>query len=196
MSHYFSKDNDSLKSNEKIIYVNINDTKYSFATDHGVFSKQGLDFGSRLLIEKAIEIKTNRLLDLGTGYGPLGIIYKKNHPGTSVSMTDINNRAIKLAKNNAKRNNVEVNVYYSDGFNEINDTFDLIITNPPIRAGKEVIYRIFSDSADHLTQNGCFIFVINKKHGALSAIKKCEEIYGEVEVIGKKSGYYLIKCIK
>ncbi|MFA7075071.1 MAG: methyltransferase [Candidatus Izemoplasmatales bacterium] len=196
MSHYYSKENDSLKSNEKTIFVNIKDKKFSFVTDHGVFSKMGLDFGSRLLIETVIDNGVETVLDVGSGYGPLGIIYKSFHPEAHVIMTDVNDRAIKLTQKNAEKNKVDVEVFYSDGFNEISRTFDLIITNPPIRTGKDVIYRIFSDAFLHLNNLGALIFVINKKHGALSAIKKCESIFQKVEVIAKKSGYYLIKCIK
>jgi 16S rRNA (guanine1207-N2)-methyltransferase len=196
MSHYFSKENDSLKSNEKTILVKVNDKSFSFITDHGVFSKMGLDFGSRLLIENVLNIPSKSFFDLGSGYGPLGIIYKSFHQETDVLMADINDRAIKLSQTNAIKNNVEVQAIYSDGFNEIEQIFDLIITNPPIRAGKEVIYRIFSDAHQHLSENGCFVFVINKKQGAPSAIKKCETIYSNVRIIDKKSGYYVIKCIK
>lgn len=196
MSHYYSKENDSLKTNEKLIYVNIKDQKYSFKTDHGVFSKAGLDFGSRLLIENVISIDSESFLDLGCGYGPLGIIYKTNNPKAKVMMTDVNDRAIKLTQKNASLNKVEVEAFYSDGFSEITNTFDLIITNPPIRAGKNVVYRIFADASRFLRDKGNFIFVINQKQGAPSAIKKCEAIYREVEVIAKKSGYYIIKCIK
>ncbi|MGD9761599.1 MAG: class I SAM-dependent methyltransferase [Candidatus Izemoplasmatales bacterium] len=196
MSHYFSKENDSLKSNEKTILVKIFDKSFSFLTDHGVFSKMGLDFGSRLLIENVLDIPSNSFLDLGSGYGPLGIIYKSFHQESLVLMADVNDRAIKLSQKNAIINKVEIEVVYSDGFNEIEQSFDLIITNPPIRAGKEVVYRIFSDAYHHLHAGGCFVFVINKKQGAPSAIKKCETIYSNVEIINKKSGYYVIKCIK
>jgi 16S rRNA (guanine1207-N2)-methyltransferase len=196
MSHYFSKENDSLKSNEKTILVKVKDKGFSFITDHGVFSKLGLDFGSRLLIENVLDIPSKSFLDLGSGYGPLGIIYKSFNQEADVLMADINDRAIKLSQKNAIKNKVEIQAIYSDGFSEIKQTFDLIITNPPIRAGKEVIYRIFSDAHDHLSENGIFVFVINKKHGAPSAIKKCETIYSNVEIINKKSGYYVIKCIK
>ena len=196
MSHYFSKENDSLKSNEKTILIKVKDKGFSFVTDHGVFSKMGLDFGSRLLIENVLDIPSKSFLDLGSGYGPLGIIYKTFNQDADVLMADINDRAIKLSQKNAIKNKVEIQAIYSDGFNEIKQMFDLIITNPPIRAGKEVIYRIFSDAHQHLSENGIFVFVINKKQGAPSAIKKCETIYSNVEIIDKKSGYYVIKCIK
>ncbi|MDY0023590.1 MAG: methyltransferase [Candidatus Izemoplasmatales bacterium] len=196
MDHYFTKDNDNLKTNEKEIYVQIEKEKFSFLTDHGVFSKQGLDFGSRLLIESIKDIKSKNFLDMGCGYGPLGIIYKRFNPESSVLMVDINERAIKLSEKNKKINRVDLNVIASDGFEKIKEIFDLIISNPPIRAGKAVIYKMFADSYEHLSESGIFVYVINKKHGAPSAIKKCEEIFSKVTVINKKSGYYIIKCIK
>jgi 16S rRNA (guanine1207-N2)-methyltransferase len=196
MSHYFTKENDTLKSNEKLILVKIKDKSFSFFTDHGVFSKQGLDFGSRLLIESILDYEGKKVLDIGCGYGPLGIIFKSFNPDSDVSMIDVNDRAVKLSQKNATSNKVIVNVFYSDSFGDITEEYDLIFTNPPIRAGKDVIYSFFHGAKNHLKAEGMFFFVMNKKHGAPSAIKKCEEIFSSVEVINKKSGYYIIKCIK
>lgn len=196
MSHYYTKENDTLKSNEKEVLIKIRGKSFSFLTDHGVFSKQGLDFGSRLLIEVVLDQEENKMLDVGCGYGPLGIIYKSFFPKSNVSMIDINERAIKLSQKNATKNKASVNVFFSDGFSEVNDEFNLIISNPPIRAGKDVVYSIFEGAKNHLIAGGLFYFVMNKKHGAPSAIKKCEEIFSSVEVVTKKSGYYIIKCIK
>ncbi|HPD99773.1 MAG TPA: class I SAM-dependent methyltransferase [Bacillota bacterium] len=196
MSHYYTKENDTLKSNEKEVLIKIREKSFSFLTDHGVFSKQGLDFGSRLLIESVLDQEEKNVLDVGCGYGPLGIIYNSFYPKSNVSMIDINDRAIKLTQKNALKNKVSVNVFFSDGFSEVKDEFNLIISNPPIRAGKDVVYSIFEGAKNHLMVGGSFYFVMNKKHGAPSAIKKCEEVFSSVEVINKKSGYYIIKCIK
>ncbi|MFA6647286.1 MAG: class I SAM-dependent methyltransferase [Candidatus Izemoplasmatales bacterium] len=196
MNHYYTKKNDDLRSNEKTIKVVIKDLDFSFITDHGVFSKAGLDFGSRLLIDSVLGLKHEKILDMGSGYGPIGIIYKKFNPSSQVTMVDVNDRALALAKRNAKLNNQVVEVKYSDVFSDVNDKYDLIITNPPIRAGKDIVYSIFEGAFEHLNDSGVLIFVINKKHGAPSAIKKCEEIFDKVSVITKKSGYYVIKCNK
>ncbi len=196
MSHYFTSNNDQLKTQEKTIFVKVKERSYSFVTDHGVFSKKGLDFGSRLLIETVLDIEAKRVLDLGCGFGPIGIIYQLNHVGSEVVMVDINDRALKLAIKNSTFNKAKTEVVLSDGYTNINGTFDLILSNPPIRAGKKVIYQFFEDSFSYLRENGLFIFVMNKKQGAPSAIAKCETIFSDIEVINKKSGYYIIKCRK
>jgi len=195
LNHYYTKNN-TLDSKEKDIYFKIHEKSFHFITDNGVFSRSGLDFGSRLLIEYVLDIPANNVLDLGCGYGPIGIIYKDYNKESKVTLIDINDRATELSVKNAKLNNQEVLVLNNDGFSELNAIFDLIITNPPIRTGKKIIYHLFLESYNHLETNGRLIFVINKKHGALSAIKYCEDIYKKVNVMNKKSGYYIIECIK
>ncbi|XFA98226.1 class I SAM-dependent methyltransferase [Candidatus Izemoplasma sp. B36] len=195
MNHYYTN-NSTLDSKEKDIYFKIKEKSFHFITDYGVFSRSGLDFGSRLLIESVLNIKANHVLDLGCGYGPIGIIYKYFNNEANVTMLDINNRAIELSIKNAKLNRQEVKVLNNNGFSDIDSTYNLIITNPPIRTGKKLIYHLFLESYNHLVTNGRLIFVINKKHGALSAIKYCEEIYNNVNIINKKSGFYVIECIK
>ena len=194
MDHYFT--NEKVKSNVKSHNIIIRNKSFKFLTDHGVFSKKGLDFGSRLLIEILVENEYENLLDLGCGYGPIGIILKHFNHKANIQMLDINERAIKLAKENAKINNVNVKIYKSDGFDKVKDKFDIIVTNPPIRAGKKVIYSFFESAIDYLEKNGKLYIVINKKHGAASAFKKCQEIYSQVEIIKKKSGYSIIRCGK
>lgn len=196
MNHYYTKNNNDLKSLEKDIYFTINEKNFHFITDNGVFSKSGLDFGSRLLIETVVEVKKETVLDLGTGYGAIGIVYKAFNPTSKIYMTDINIRASELAKKNTNLNNVETQVSNGDGFENIKTSFDLIITNPPIRTGKENMYDLFIKSYEHLNPNGELYFVMHKKHGVLSAIKKCSEIYSKVEIICKKSGYHIVRCTK
>ncbi|MDC7243135.1 MAG: methyltransferase [Sphaerochaetaceae bacterium] len=196
MSHYYTKNNDKLSSQEKDIFFKIKDEKFHFITDNGVFSKSGLDFGSRLLLEVIVNINKDSMLDLGCGYGPIGIVYKYFNPKSEVTMTDINVRATSLAEKNAKNNNLKINVLNGDGFESIKSTFDIIITNPPIRTGKENIYNFFEQSIDFLNDFGELYYVMHKKHGVSSAIKKCKEIFSNVEVVCKKSGYHIVKCRK
>ena len=196
MNHYYTK-NSNLKSKEADIYTIIKEKSFHFKTDNGVFSKSGLDFGSRLLIESVLNISAfDNVLDLGCGYGPIGIIYKYFNNQSKVMMIDINDRATDLSVKNSKINQQDVIVINSNGFEEIDQKFDLIITNPPIRTGKKTIYKLFEDSCRHLNVEGQLIFVINKQQGALSAIKFCEGIYKKVVVLNRKSGFLTIQCIK
>jgi len=196
LNHYYSKNNDNLVSKENNIQFKIKDKTFHFITDNGVFSKSGLDFGSRLLIENGIEIERLDVLDLGCGYGPIGIVYKQYNKQANVTMSDVNLRAIDLASKNAHANNLDIQVIESDGFEQINQQFDLIITNPPVRTGKQKIYQLFADSHGHLNDDGTLLFVMNKKQGAMSAVNFCEAIFKNVEIISKKSGFCVIQCIK
>lgn len=196
MSHYYTKNNNNLKSSEKNIYFKIKEKNFHFITDYGVFSKSGLDFGSRLLIETVVNEKKENILDLGTGYGAIGVVYKTFNPESKVVMTDINIRASELAEKNSLLNNVETEVLNGDGYESIKRKFDLIITNPPIRTGKECMYDLFEKSNEYLNPTGELYFVMHKKHGVLSAIKKCSEIYRSVTVKCKKSGYHIVRCTK
>lgn len=196
MPHYFSENNDTLKSNPSEIAFSVNNTNLKFITDVGVFSKDSFDRGTKVLL-KYLEIPTtcNQVLDLGCGYGTIGIYLAKAYQ-LMVDMVDINKRAIELSKQNAALNHVTATVFESDGFQNITKTYDLIISNPPIRAGKKVYYKFFEDSVNYLTEEGSFVVVINKKHGALSAIKYLETIYNSVEIVGKDKGFHVVLCKK
>ena len=196
MTHYFNESNDTLKSNRKLIAFRVNNTDLKFYTDFGVFSKDNLDRGTEVLL-KYLEVnpETKTVLDLGCGYGTVGVYIQKTY-NLEVDMVDINKRAIELSKVNVELNNVNANVFQSDGLNEVTKKYDLIITNPPIRAGKELIYRFFTDSYNHLTDNGELYIVINKKHGAESAFKKLNSIYNDVQLVNRKKGFHVLKCRK
>jgi len=194
MTHYFSEDNNTLKSNPQVIAFSVNNTPLKFQTDNGVFSKNNFDRGTEVLLKYLdVDSSVKTVLDLGCGYGTIGIYVNKRY-GLEVDMVDINQRAIDLSIHNVELNNVEANVFKSDGFSNIKMKYDLIITNPPIRAGKELIYKFFSEAASYLEDNGVFCLVINKKHGAESAINFLNTIYGNVEVLGKNKGFHVISC--
>ena len=188
MSHYFSND-ESLKSEIKKIDVIINEKHFSFYTDNGVFSKKGLDFGTRSLLEALPDIK-GRVLDFGCGYGPIGIYLKKTF-NCDVDMIDINERSIGLAIKNASLNNVDVNIFKSDIYSNVTEKYDYIITNPPIRVGKKVLYEILVNAKEHLNLDGEVIFVINKDQGAKSTMKDLEKYY-KVNLLEKTKGFYII----
>lgn len=192
MSHYFT--NDHVKSNEHEIDVIINNLKLKFIVDNGIFSKKGLDFGTRTLLEN-IDIKKikGNVLDFGCGYGPIGI-YINKITKANVDMIDINKRALALAKRNAKLNNVNVNVFESNIYENISEKYNFIITNPPIRVGKKLLYEILFDAENHLKENGELWLVINKNQGAKTLAKDLEQTY-DVTIVTKNKGFYII-CAK
>ena len=193
MSHYFT--NEEIESNLKKVQVKINDKSFTFNTDNGVFSKKGLDFGSRVLIETLLlEDLSGKVLDVGCGYGPIGIILSSFF-NLNIDMIDINKRAIHLANMNIKENNLKnISASLSDIYSNVKDKYDYIITNPPIRAGKNIVYKILFDAKKHLKKGGVLYFVINKNQGAKSAIKDLEKV-AKIEILNKKSGFFVIKCI-
>lgn len=191
MAHYFT--NDNVKSDEKIIQTKIGNDEYSFYVDNGVFSKSALDFGTRTLIENLENIKGD-VLDFGCGYGPIGIYVAKT-TNSNVDMVDINLRSINLAKKNVELNNVKANVFESDIYRNITKQYDFIITNPPIRVGKEILYKILLEANNHLKDGGELWLVINKDQGAKTVLKDLKEVY-ETVVICKNKGFYIIKAKK
>lgn len=192
LSYYYDKET-NVKSKEVSIFAEINNIGFTFVTDNNVFSKKGLDFGTRTLLESINDIKGD-VLDFGCGYGPIGIYLKKKYD-VNVDMVDINNRAINLAKKNALLNKVDVNVFESNIYENINKKYDYIITNPPIRVGKKILYEILMGAKDYLKDDGHLIFVINKDQGAKSTYKDMNESY-KAEIIKKNKGFYVIDCQK
>ena len=191
MSHYFT--NDKVRSDVKKHLVNINDIPFEFYTDNGIFSKKGLDFGTRTLLSSLENIKGD-VLDFGCGYGAIGIYIKKVFE-CNVDMIDVNLNALKLASDNASLNNVDVNIFKSDIYTNVSKKYDYIISNPPIRVGKEILYKILFEAYDHLKDKGELWIVINKNQGALSTIKALSEKY-DVKVVCKNKGFFVIVAKK
>ena len=168
---------------------------FTFLTDSGVFSKKMVDYGSQVLLNTLDFEKGKTLLDLGCGYGPLGISLAKVQD-VKPTMVDINNRAIDLAKQNAQKNGVEADIFQSNIYEKVNGTFDYIISNPPIRAGKQVVHTIISESISYLKVGGNLTIVIQKKQGAPSAKAKMEEVFVYVEILKRVKGYYILRSEK
>lgn len=196
MSHYFT-DNRQLPQNRKEFSFRFSSFNYLFTTDNGVFCKNEVDFGTWVLLNNVVkEGVGDSILDLGCGYGPVGVIVKHHFPQSKVIMCDINSRAVELAKINCKNNQTDCDVRVSNRFSDVNEKFDTIITNPPIRAGKDVIYAMFDESYEHLNQEGCLYVVIRKQQGAKSAQTKIASVFGNCDVIDKEKGYYILKATK
>ena len=187
MSHYFT--NDNLESNEKEIKVKVRGENYTFITDNGVFSKRGLDFGTRTLLESIPNIK-GEVLDLGCGYGPVGIVLAAS---CTVDMVDINERSVNLAIRNAEINNRKVNAFVSNIYEKVTKKYDYIVTNPPIRAGKKVLYEFLFKANNYLKPDGQLWLVIHKDQGAKSTFKELSKMY-ETTLINKNKGFYIIMC--
>lgn len=195
-THYYSENAEDVISNPKDIKVTIFDETFVFTTDNGVFSKDKLDYATSLLL-KNIEIndKVKNVLDVGCGYGPIGIIINKIYK-KDITMVDVNPRALSLTKQNCEKNKTTAKVFKSNCLDDVVEKFDMIITNPPIRAGKEVIYKIFEQSYDKLNDAGELWIIIQYSHGAPSAINKLKTIFKNCETVYKKKGFYIIKSTK
>lgn len=193
--HYYSK-KPAVEHDLQTIETKLRGRTFTFTTDAGVFSKHGVDFGSRLLIE-SLELESNAdVLDVGCGYGPIGLAAAVIAGDGHVVMVDINERAVELAQRNAEANGIRnVTILQSDLLELVKERqFDAVLTNPPIRAGKETVHRIFEEAHDVLRPGGSLWIVIQKKQGAPSALKKLETIYSDVQEVNRDKGYKIYRA--
>lgn len=198
MSEHYYTQRPTVKHDVNVAQEELRGKKYTFLTDAGVFSKKGVDYGSKHLIETMQLKEDANVLDVGCGYGPIGLSAAVMCPKGHVTMVDINERAIELSIENARRNGIaNVSILQSDLLEQVKEQrFDAVLTNPPIRAGKEVVHRIFTDAYDCLVDGGSIWVVIQKKQGAPSAMKKLESLYSEVVEVSKDKGYKILKATK
>ncbi|MCI9629704.1 class I SAM-dependent methyltransferase [Thomasclavelia cocleata] len=195
MKHYYTNNENLESSPEEFIY-RYREKELTFISDNGVFSKKMIDYGSRVLLD-TIKIDSNKksLLDVGCGYGTFGVSLKSVYPFLQVEMVDVNERAINLAKKNLQKNNLDAKVYMSSVYDNVFGKYDLIVTNPPIRAGKEIVTKILVEAKEHLNYKGEIWVVIQKKQGAPSAKKNLEAVFGNVTIEKKDKGYYVLKAV-
>jgi len=169
--------------------------KLTFATDSGVFSRTELDRGTEVLLDALPEEVGGSVLDMGCGWGVIGVAVGKHWPDCKITMADINQRACALSAQNARANGVQATVLESDGYEKVmGNRYDLILQNPPIRAGKAVIYQMFADAAQCLNEQGELWLVIRKQQGAPSAMTYLKTLFADVEAVEKKSGFWIIRC--
>lgn len=192
--HYYTPLPES-EHNTRLVQVNILGRSLTFETDAGVFSKQHIDPGSEILCKSLPELH-GRVLDMGCGWGAMTVMALARFPALDVTMADVNERALDLAVRNVQKNGMQAKAVLSDGFERVEGEFDAVMTNPPIRAGKAVIYRMFEDAKAHLAEGGRLFLVIRKQQGAPSALKFLKELYAEAETIERDGGYWVIACKK
>lgn len=197
MPHYYDKHPETGHARAVIEPV-IRGVRLRFVTDAGVFSKHGVDYGTRLLIETLAIPSGAQVLDVGCGYGPIGLYAARLCESAQVTMIDINHRAVDLARENAQANGIRnVEILQSDLYEQVRGrTFDMIVSNPPIRAGKAVVHRIFEEAVEHLAPGGSLWIVIRKKQGAPSALAKLESLFARVEEKAKSKGYRVYRAVR
>lgn len=191
--HYYTVEPTSAHDLRRI-HVEVAGVTADFTTDAGVFSRDGLDTGTRVLLE-ALPALHGRVLDLGCGWGAVGVVLGKRDSGIELVMTDVNQRAVDLARRNLASNGVSAQVTQGDGFENVEGMFDFVVTNPPIRAGKATIYGMFADAREHLNPGGSLYLVIRKQQGAPSALKYLREQFSSAEVVSRGAGFWVIQAI-
>jgi len=191
LEHYFTN-NQNLKSELRDINFSFDAYNFVFKSDNGVFSKNKIDYASLFLVKTFFASKNKdyeSLLDVGCGYGFIGITLSKLL-NKHIDMVDINKRAVHLCEMNIKANKVDATVWESDIYEKIDNKYDLIISNPPIRAGKETLYKFLKGGLERLNKDGELWFVISKDQGAKSVKKELEKI-STVEIVDKSKGFYV-----
>lgn len=197
-SHYFVND-ETLEDDIKEFNYSFKGKLYKFVSNSGVFSPGHVDDASALLMREMPSISSGSFLDLGCGYGAIGISLAgaaNDSKSFRLTMSDVNERALDLARLNASKNGIEADFILSDCFDAIENCFDVISLNPPIHAGKEVIFKMYEQAFEHLNKGGALYIVIQEKHGAPSTIKKLKEVFGDCNTLYKKKGYYVLEAVK
>ena len=196
MGHYYINDN-NLKNERRTFSYDYKGKRINFTSDLGVFSKDRLDFGTHVLLQSLPDLSDKKsLLDVGCGVGCIGVSIAKAYPNLDVTMIDVNERCIDLSRKNSLDNKVNTRVLYSNLYENISEMYDVIISNPPIRAGKKVVLGVVEEGYNHLNNGGEVYIVIQKKQGADSMKKRMEEVFGNVDIVDKDKGYFIFRSYK
>jgi 16S rRNA (guanine1207-N2)-methyltransferase len=194
MEHYYTAD-PSAPHEYRQVTLALGDRVLTFTTDAGVFSRDEVDFGTRLMIDSLPPL-SGRVLDLGCGWGGLSLPLAALYPMDELVCADVNRRALELCRRNAKALGVPAQILESDGFTRVEGRFDAIVTNPPIRAGIDVYYPWFAQSFDRLVTGGSFYCVVQKKQGAPSVKAELTRVYSNCRILARKSGYWILAAVK
>ena len=196
MSNQYFENNPNLNHQEYHLSLYYKGINLTFLSDNGIFSKNQIDFGTTLLLKNIPPKPYKKVLDVGCGVGIIGLTISKVF-NVSTDLIDVNLNAIELTKKNIKLNDIpKAKVFKSDAYEFVKDQYDLIVTNPPIRAGKTVVLKILTEAINHLTSDGALIFVVKQSHGAKSYVKTLSEIYKQVEILTKDNDFWIIKATK
>ena len=198
MAHYYSEKQDDIESNPSEFIFNFKDHSFKFHTDNGVFSKEYIDYGTFAMLKAFTPNNIDLpILDMGAGYGPIGIVVSKLY-NKETHMCEINERAYNLILKNIDENKANSVAYHSNLFDNLPSglIFSSVITNPPIRAGKDVVFKIYEGAYERLTTNGELWVVIQKKQGAPSSKEKLISLFGNCEIVNRDRGYYILKSVK
>ncbi|MBI5398408.1 class I SAM-dependent methyltransferase [Candidatus Woesearchaeota archaeon] len=180
----------------KRITISIAGLRFELFSAKGVFSKRELDPGSRVLIESAVATPGAHVLDLGCGYGVVGISIKKQHPSVNLSLSDVNERALQLTRMNLELHRMKARIIHSDGFSNIDERFDVILLNPPQSAGKDVCLRLIEESFSHARPGGSLQLVARPSKGGRTLADKMKDVFGNVKVIGRGGGFSVYLSVK
>lgn len=199
MEHYYTN-NPTSRSDIREITYELEGRNFYYLTDHGVFSMERVDHGTDILIRTVREQETELSgmeIDLGCGYGAVGVTLAALYPQAQFRLIDVNDRAMELARRNAQKNGVIQRVKVGDASAMAEEaSAETVITNPPIRAGKETVYGLFRDAYRWLMPGGRFYAVIRKNQGAASAVKELQQIFGNCDTVERQSGFHVLRCIK
>ncbi|KRO09154.1 16s rrna methyltransferase [Lactiplantibacillus xiangfangensis] len=200
MTNYYYTHNPEVVHDEKQWNFEIFQHDFKFTTDNGVFSKRTVDYGSRTLLAAfdPSQLPAGAILDLGTGYGPIGMALAYQSPERTVDMVDVNELALSLARKNTALNQItNVNIFTSDVYEQVTKTdYAAIVTNPPVRAGKDVVAAMLTGAVSRLVTGGTLTVVLQKKQGAPSAKKLMQATFGNCQIIKKDKGYYILQSVK